>query len=340
MRGTSAAAQDLVAGANGSKVALKGMTAATKTSKVALLGAKVAAIAFNAALTMGISLLVDFAISGIMKLVNAKQELAEKVDEITSKFREQHDELLKLKDDFDTTSESSMISKYEKLSKGVDGLGRNISLTADEYSEYQSIVGEIASQFPSLVSGYDEQGNALLSCKGNVEQLTDAYEKLIHTQNQEILTNTSDIEKDFANTVKSANKQGFWKSVGNILGLRGILDQNMTTDAAEVLNDLLNTDRDNLGDKIKKIQTTDYQTFREIITALKDAGVDTGAFDLDPAKTLEETINNDPSKIKGIVDNFFGTFNDAVDEQKTIAQAKLSEAFDVGSTGCCLSSCK
>ena len=45
--------------------------------------------------------------------------------------------LMKLKGDYDTTNEDSMISKYEKLSKGVDGFGKNISLTADEYSEYQ-----------------------------------------------------------------------------------------------------------------------------------------------------------------------------------------------------------
>ena len=327
MKGTSNAAQSLVQSANGSKVALTGMKTATIGSKVALIGAKAAAIAFNAALTMGISLLIDFAVSGIMKLVNAKKDLAESVDELTSKFKEQHNELIKLKGNYDTTNESSMISRYDKLSKGVDGLGRNVSLTAEEYSEYQSIVNSIADQIPSLVSGYDEQGNALLSCKGNVEELTDAYQKLIHAQNQEILTNTKDIEKDFANTIKDNNKQNWyldWFGRGSVMA--HFMDYNMTTDAAKTLKDLLNSD---VNERSKKIKNLDYQTKREIETALENVGIDTGFGGINLEKALEETLKTDPAKIKGIVDDFYGTFTDAIEEQKTIATAKLSEAFDI-----------
>ncbi len=345
MKGTSNAAQGLVQSANGSKVALNGMKTASIGVKAGLIGAKVAAVAFNAALTMGISLLIDFAISGIQKLANAKKDLAESVDELTSKFKEQHNELIKLKGDYDTSNESSMISKYEKLSKGVDNLGRNVSLTAEEYSEYQSIVNSIAEQIPSLVSGYDDQGNAILSCKGNVEELITAYQKLIHVQNQEILTNTGNIEKDFTNNMKDANKQGFWKSLiafsrgkGGVdfgSGLLGYVDPfinyDMTTDATKSLEDLLNSNSKERSKKIKDIYENDYQTFREIESALERAGVDVGFGKNDAIKALEKTLETDPTKIRGIVDDFYGTFSNAIEEQKTIATAKLSEAFDVGS---------
>lgn len=33
--------------------------------------------------------------------------------------------------------------------------------------------------FPSLIQGFDNQGNAILKCKGNVEELTKAYEENI-----------------------------------------------------------------------------------------------------------------------------------------------------------------
>ena len=211
-----------ISGLNGAKASFGGYVKSLIGAKVATIGLKIATTAMNAALTMGISMLVSWAIEGIMKLVNAKKELAEKVDELTSKFEEEHNALMKLKGDYDTSNESAMISKYAKLSKGVDGLGRNVSLTADEYSEYQSIVNQIADQIPSLVSGYDSQGNALLSCKGNVEELTAAYEKLIHTQNQEILGNAGKIEDDFENTLKNAKKNGFW-------------NQNTTTEDIEAL---------------------------------------------------------------------------------------------------------
>lgn len=283
------------------------------------------------------------------------EDLAEEVEELTSKYKEQHEEVKKLKNDFDTSNESSMISKYEKLSKGVDSLGRNVSLTAEEYSEYQSIVNKIAEQFPSLITGYDEQGNALLSCKGNVEALTEAYEKLIHAQNSDILSSSGKIEKDFANSIKDANNEDWWGKTrqwftNNDTSFWGFLaktnpigstisvvdqaqdwfgDGNaMTTDTAKLLKDLLNTDRSKVDDVIA---TYDKQTLQEIETALESAGIDTGFMGRNTAKALEETLKNDSAKIKGIVDNFYGNLEETIDQQKTIATAKLSEAFDISS---------
>ena len=354
MQTSSEAAQNMVAAAKGGEVALNGMKTATLKSKIAMIGAKAAAIAFNTALTMGISLLIDFAISGIMKVVNAEKELAEKVEELTSKFKEQHDELKKLKSDYDTTNESSMISKYEKLSKGVDNLGRNVSLTSEEYSEYQSIVNSIADQIPSLVTGYDEQGNALLSVKGNVEELTKAYEKLIHAQNTDILTNTDDIEEDFVNKMNEVEGNDWWSRYrewhtnlspltkffvninpfGAIInGADAIADltvgNKMTTDTAKALKDLLNTDRD----KIKSVVSTyDEQTLSEIKTALEDSDIDVGfwgSLESNVSKALEETLEDDPEKVKNIIDDFYGDLEETIENQKTIAMAKLSEAFDM-----------
>lgn len=254
------------------------------------------------------------------------EKLAEKVDELTAKFQEEHKALKELKGNYDTTNESSMISKYEKLSKGVDGLGRNVSLTAEEYSEYQSIVNSIAEQIPSLVTGYDEEGNALLSCKGNVEALTEAYQKLIHAQNQEILTNTGNIEKDFANTIKEAEKGKWYKSLGGI-------GDGTTTSSMELLEKILNG-----GYSESEIKTllknADDATVDGIYESLKDADIgDLGAVwsEGEIAKTLSQGLKTDSVKIKGIIDDYYTQFVDDIEQQKTIAQAKLSEAFDVSS---------
>ncbi|MDE6127822.1 MAG: hypothetical protein K2G16_01340, partial [Lachnospiraceae bacterium] len=37
-----------------------------------------------------------------------------------------------------------LADKYEKLSKGINNLGENVSLTTDEYAEYNKIVNQIA----------------------------------------------------------------------------------------------------------------------------------------------------------------------------------------------------
>ena len=251
-------------------------------------------------------------------------ELAEKVDELTSKYKEQSESLKKLKSDYDTSKESSMISKYEKLSKGVDNLGRNVSLTSEEYSEYQSIVNSIAEQFPSLISGYDEQGNALLTCKGNVEALTEAYEKLVHAQNQEILTNTKDIEKNFKNLSSDKSDISFWERTGHYTPIvRWFMEDELTTDIVKRIENSFNnpSELDGYWDELDKDAVKE---------ALKDAGISIGFSD-DPIKVLKETMKTDPAKVKGIIDDYYGQFAEVVEQQKTIAQATLSEAFDISS---------
>ena len=323
------------------KSAFAGYVTSLIGAKVATVALEVATMAMNAALTMGISALISLAVKGIDKLIKTSSELAEEVDEVTSKFKDQHNELKKLQGDYDTTNESSMISKYAKLSKGVDGLGRNISLTSEEYSEYQSIVDTIADQIPSLVSGYDEHGNAILSCKDNVEALTTAYENLIHTQNTEILTNTKDIEKNFENILKKSSGDSWWSDGHGFLsgfihsGLFGgenvltkFFDYELKSDTVEALEKLLDSSEKYDKDKIYDQLSKDRFSESEIRTLLESANVEIGYWD-DPLDVLEETLETDPSKIKNAVYNYYEQFAEAVEEQKTIAQAKLSEAFDV-----------
>ncbi len=320
-----------LSGLNGAKASMGGYITSLIGAKVASFALQAATMALNAALTMGISALITWAIQGIDKLIKTSSELAEEVEEVTTKFKEQHDELLKLKGGYNTSDEDSMISRYEKLSKGVDNLGRNISLTADEYSEYQSIVNKIADQIPSLVSGYDSQGNAILSCKDNVEELAEAYEKLIHAQNQAILTETDNIEENYANN--SNPKNGLFTSGWS---------RELENDSIKILEDVYKNGL--TAEEIKEKYNSRYNAL-EIMKALNDAGIDTGTddwwnpFDLfnwgDNTiiwEKLAETYKTDPTKIKNIIDDYYGQFDEIVQQQKIIAQAKLSEAFDISST--------
>lgn len=77
------------------------------------------------------------------------------------------------KDNVDKLTES-----YEKLSKGVNtATNENLTLSTDDYKEYLDTCNQIADMYPELISGYDAQGNAILSLKGNVQGLTDAYKE-------------------------------------------------------------------------------------------------------------------------------------------------------------------
>ena len=177
----------------------------------------------NAIKSHPIAAIIGAAILAIVGLYKAqekaKEVLAEKVEDITTKYEEESAALTKLKNNYDTLNENSLVSRYEKLSKGVNSLGENVSLTADEYSEYHDVVNAIAEQIPSVVSGYDEQGNAILDCAGNVDTLTEAYRQLIKEQNQEVLNAGKDIFKDFENDIKDSsiyNRRSFTNEYGNL----------------------------------------------------------------------------------------------------------------------------
>lgn len=167
MLNASEGAQTLVANANGAAVSIKILT---KSSKAAALGMNILAAAGNMIAFMVITQAIQFIVKGIDNLINASTKCKERVDDLMSSF---NTALAAANSNAKKVEE--MASQYESLSKGVNNLGENVSLTADEYKEYNSIVNDIADMFPQMVQGYTSEGNAILSLKGNVELLRDAY---------------------------------------------------------------------------------------------------------------------------------------------------------------------
>ena len=311
MQNSNTAFGKYIAGLNGGKASVKDYAASLVGAKIKTIALTTATALLNAALTMGVSLLIDFAISGIMKLVNAKKELAEKVEEVTSKFKEQTEELNKNKSSFGT-----LAKRFAELSKGVDSNNKNISLTTDEYAEYLSIVNDVANQVPSLVKGYDSQGNAILEVTDGVKGLTVAYEKLIEAQNNELLnpgkdgTGIEDIEKDFKN------------KMGKLA---------VNTNSMEFLESALNGKYSK--DKIIEKSIDDYKgSLWDIIKALQVEGLakdvhwynSQGAW----ADAIAKAIEADPDKVREIINNFKSDVEGASDEIRTAAQAALSNAID------------
>ncbi len=144
----------------------------TLGAKAATAGMKALSIAGNMLLFMGISMAISAITKSLDDLVHAQENAIEKADEAISKFEEQRDALTSTKNTIDEIS-----SDYERLSQGVDSLGRNVSLNTEEYARYNEIVNKIAGMFPQMIQGYTDEGNAIIAHKGNVEELTKAYEE-------------------------------------------------------------------------------------------------------------------------------------------------------------------
>lgn len=124
---------------------------------------------------------------------------------------------------------------FENLSKRYVELASKADLNTEEYQEFASISNQIANITPNLVSGFDEQGNAILRVKDNVEQLTDAYKDLIREANQNFLKNANNIFSGFqdsASTVINGKADDWWGELfgaprvtwSSIKAMRGLMD--------------------------------------------------------------------------------------------------------------------
>lgn len=153
----------------GFKKSVEGMTLSAKAGQIALEGLRIAG---SMIAMWAISKGIELAVKGTDELAHSAEHCKERVDELMSNYQSALD-----KANSNAKTIEDLTGRYEELSKGVNNLGENVSLTADEYSEYNDIVNQIADMFPTLIQGYTNEGNAILSLKGNVEQLRDAYKE-------------------------------------------------------------------------------------------------------------------------------------------------------------------
>lgn len=106
---------------------------------------------------------------------------------------------------------SGLEDEYATLSKGVNDLGQNVSLSSDEFERYNEISNQIADLIPELVDHWTDEGNAVLKCKDSVEELTAAYKNLSIEAASTLINGTDGeggadaIMEDFQNTMNGVN---------------------------------------------------------------------------------------------------------------------------------------
>lgn len=98
-------------------------------------------------------------------------------------------------------------SKYARLAEGVDNYGHNVSLSADDFAEYQSITKDIADMFPSIIAGYNEQNDAIVKMKGNVDALTESYKENANEVYAKTLTNASEGFENYKTVINDATEK-------------------------------------------------------------------------------------------------------------------------------------
>lgn len=183
-------------------------------------------MAVMAAITLaakGIDYIIHYQDKMIEKGEKAKETISSAFNEFSSKktavndlgkqFADSEKDITSTGDAIDTISK-----KYTTFKQGIDrSTNKNIGLSDSDYQSYLDLSNQLAEQFPTLVSGYDAQGNAMLNLGSNAEVATAKIKELYNAQmlsaNVKIGEQLDDTYKGISTQIsKYTGEIGTWKS--------------------------------------------------------------------------------------------------------------------------------
>lgn len=133
-----------------------------------------------------------------------KKHQQKMIEEAKTAFTDAAEELTNAK------SLQATAQKYDELSKGVDSLGRNVSLTDEEYEKFLDYSNQLVEAFPELRVRTDENGNAIADMGNEMETTSDKVKGLIdslQTLADQRMVMGSDGEKVLQDTLDTAAQE-------------------------------------------------------------------------------------------------------------------------------------
>lgn len=153
-----------------------------------------------------------------------KKHQQKMIEEAKTAFTDAAEELTNAK------SLQATAQKYDELSKGVDSLGRNVSLTDEEYEKFLDYSNQLVEAFPELRVRTDENGNAIADMGNEMETTSDKVKGLIdslQTLADQRMVMGSDGEKVLQDTLDTA-AQEYKDALSDLNNARADRDNNYT----------------------------------------------------------------------------------------------------------------
>ena len=207
-------------------------------------------------------------------------------------------------------------TEFESLSKGVDEYGNNISLDTSSYERFLNIRKEILDTTPSLISGYDAEGNAIAKTSGLIDKAIESQEKKLKSTQKDY---SSDATWDKLN---KGNQESLKKAAG------GLLDKSLSKD--------IESTRKNISDEIYKRTSSSGNSFgkafgdatkkviggKKALDLTKDA--DISKFANNYSKIFDQMKEDNPSisteAIEANVSKYVARYNKMMKEIKSLAK--------------------
>lgn len=163
---------------------LEQMTIGAKAANIAIKGL---AIAGNVVVGILAGFVISKTIEGLDNLAHAADNAKEAAESFSNSFQSMNEEFSS-----NDSKLSDLQEQYTKLSKGVDTLGRNVSLTTDEYDTYKQVISEISNMMPNLLARYDDEGNKIGFVQGKLKDLSAEYDNYKKKKALDLVTGKND----------------------------------------------------------------------------------------------------------------------------------------------------
>lgn len=279
---------------NGANAGLGGYIKSLGIAKLKTIALSIATTALNMVIGAIASAIASFIIKGVTNIINSAENMKKAVDDMVTSY---NDSLKTLESHKKTINDIK--DDYATLSKGVDELGNNVSLTTDEYKKYQDICNQIADIYPSLIAGHTSEGNAILTLKGNVEALTKAYKDEQKAAAASVINGSdkenTNVVKNYKNESKTGIKSAF-KSAFTFNSDKSMVNGLSTTQKISYLKRATTLSTNDLKNKSGSIGSDNV--FRSL---LKTYGLDTDSTDQE-VTTIIQNMKADLSTYQAEVD--------------------------------------
>lgn len=295
-----------------------GISGAFEKIKASGIAAKAGAFAANVGIGLAASALMQLGAMALSwvgtKIKKAATYDKDKIEAADKTRTNYQDKLSDTKTNISTLKGNK--TEFESLSKGVDEYGNNISLDTSSYERFLNIRKEILDTTPSLISGYDAEGNAIAKTSGLIDKAIESQEKKLKSTQKDY---SSDATWDKLN---KGNQESLKKAAG------GLLDKSLSND--------IESTRKNISDEIYKRTSSSGDSFgkafgdatkkviggKKALDLTKD--VDISKFANNYSKIFDQMKEDNPSisteAIEANVAKYVAKYNKMMKEIKSLAK--------------------
>lgn len=259
-------------------------------------GAGLAGTLANVGLNLLIGTVLDKAISAWQEYSNAQENAISKSQEAFSAMQENQNKIKNAQDVLDSIKENTVfdssgneITRFEQLSRGVNSLGENVSLTKSEFEEYNSILNSMSSAgltATTSMAGLEAQVKEIRKSANtdSLKGLNDWVDGFNAKNNQMYTDSTKEVglqqklsalNKVYADPTLSGDKieevsgMGFWEKLGNTFASGQMAMAAGQTASAEAREALLDS-----ADKIRDDMVASETDIKALKKIAKDYNID------------------------------------------------------------------